>query len=179
MSSRGKGGASFPLQLLLIIALLSCPVWVITTIALLIYKGSILPYPPAALPMEIIGVVLCYGVQYFACSFGKRGNLTETTSVLIVSVVLLLIAGIGMLYYMWLQTYVMMLDLGMSASVVAINGLTVLCAIAALQSAAGSDAVMQMSPAVQQQAQQPRYPGANAGLPPLPPVTAPPGSVNQ
>ena len=178
ISSRGKGGASFPLQLLLIVALLACPVWVITTIALLIYKGTILPFQPAALPMEIIGVALVYGVQYFGCSFGKRGNLTETTSVLIVSVVLLLISGIGMFYYMWLQTYVMMLDLGMSASMLGLNGLTILFTLAALQSAAGTDTVMRMQGSPQaagiHSARQlpPNYP-------PPPPNSFVPGTAHQ
>lgn len=139
-AQRGKSGASFPLQLVLSTLIYYAPCWVIITLSLLIYKGTRLPFPPSAYGGEIAGVIMLYVLQVAACTLGKRGNLTENVGVLGVSVALLIPLVAGSVYYMWLQTYVMRLDLGVSASLLGLNSLAMLFAFQALSTASGANA---------------------------------------
>lgn len=153
-SSRGKGGASFPLQLMLLISLGFAPVWLIITIALLIYKATVLPYADYAFGLEVVAPVLFFIVHFLSFKFGTRGNLTESLPILVVALILMLITSFGSIYYMWLQTYVLRLDLGISAASLGINGLTVLLYLVALRNASGggvADMSPQFIPQLQQQ----------------------------
>lgn len=131
-------GASFPLQLFLIINHLYCPFWGLLTLALLIFKAVNLYFPKGALAGEIIGVFLLYFVHYFSCALGKRGNLTEQLATLLVGGILQIVAAVGAIYYMWLQTYVMRLDLGFSATMLALDGAAFIFTIVAVQNVASS-----------------------------------------
>jgi hypothetical protein len=139
--------SSFPLQILLILSMYVCLVWLLLTLSLIAYKAIMLPYPPAALGCEIVAVLLMYLVQFFAVNVGKQANMTENTTALLVSVVLLLICIAGAVYFGRGQTYVMRLDMGFSFAYVAWNALAVLFAALAMQgfssaaaTAAGIDA---------------------------------------
>ena len=118
--------SSLGLQLLLITSAIFCPCWFLLTLALLIYKATFLPYPPTALGFEITCTFLVWFVQIGAVQQGKKGNLTENIPTLAVGMLLLLLVCGGAIFYMWGQTYVMMLDLGFSASLLALDGLAVL-----------------------------------------------------
>ena len=113
--------ASLPLQLIAIICALFCPIWWAITFSLLIYKITFLPFPPTAFGFEITCTVLLWIVQVGAVSHIKRGNLTEHPATLGLSVVFTVLTIAGAIYYMLLQTYVMMLDLGFSAVVLILN----------------------------------------------------------
>jgi transmembrane protein 216 len=138
-TARGKGGASFPLQLTLHLSRLFSVPWWLLTLALLIYKGVILPFPTAALPMEIVGSALVLMVHWVACDMGKKGNLTESPRLLLVSMLLMACATFGAIYFMWLQTYVMRLDLAFSAVFLGFDGLALVFSVVALQNAAGDE----------------------------------------
>ena len=127
------GSSSLFLQLLLITCAIFCPMWWILTLALLIYKAIILPYPPTALGLEITCSLLVWLVQIGAVNQGKRGNLTENIPTLAVGVLLIFVTVCGATYYMWFQTYVMMLDLGFSATLLALNGLAFIWALMTMQ----------------------------------------------
>ncbi|RNF12137.1 transmembrane protein 216 [Trypanosoma conorhini] len=127
------GGPSLSFQLLLYGSSGWSGIWFILTLALLIYKGTLLPFPPAALPMEIVSAFFLLVVDIAALSLGTRGNLTEEVGTSCLALGLLLVAAVGAVYYMWLQTYVMMLDLAFSAILLGLNILTVLAGVYALQ----------------------------------------------
>lgn len=135
-ASGSGGGASFLFQLALFFSVAWCVLWWMLTLGFLIFKAIYLPFPPAALPMEIVASVLVIVVNVFAFLIGNRGNKTENVVTLILSAVLFIIAAVGAIYYMWLQTYVLMLDLAFSAIFLGINGLTIVLAVWASQNAA-------------------------------------------
>ena len=113
--------ASLGLQLVAITTAIFCPIWWAMTLALLIYKGTFLPFPPLSFGFEIACTFLLWFVHIGAVSQTKRGNLTENTTNLALAVLLLLISIVGAVYYMILQTYVMMLDLGFSATLLCLD----------------------------------------------------------
>jgi transmembrane protein 216 len=187
-TGRGSGGVSFPLQIFLNIALVFSPFWWAITFSLLIYKGTRLPFPNAALPVEIVVSALLVGLQYIAVRFGKRGNLTESTKILLVAAALLTVASVGFIYYMWLQTYVMMLDLAFSAAQLGLNGITLLMCVVAIQNASsldmmhiptsplGAGKMMRLPAKLQEQAATPQQVNPGAQLPPQAP-SAPPANA--
>lgn len=128
---RAVGGASFAFQLLILCSLGWSAIWLILTVSFLIYKATILPFPPAAFPMEIIASFLVLGVEVIASLIGTKGNLTEDASTIVVSIGLLIVSAVGAFYFMWLQTYVMMLDLAFSA---VFFGLILLATLSGLES---------------------------------------------
>lgn len=133
--------SSFPLQLLLILAIFSVPVWFIITVALLIFKAVTLPYPPLALGFEFTATVLIYIVQYFGVTLGKRGNLMESTGTLMSGIVLLIFACVGTIYFMWFQVYVLMLDVIVSATFLTVDGFAVLLGLYAFQAIGAAGAL--------------------------------------
>lgn len=134
-TSNTGGGASFLFQLLLLFSVGWCVLWWMLTLGFLIFKAIYLPFPPAALPMEIVASVLVVVIDVFGVLIGVRGNKTENIMTLVLSAFLIAVAAVGAIYYMWLQTYVLMLDLAFSAIFLGINALTVLLAMWAAQNA--------------------------------------------
>ncbi|KAG5468568.1 hypothetical protein CUR178_01401 [Leishmania enriettii] len=130
------GGASFPYQLQLLFSIGWASIWWVVTLGLLIFKAFHLPFPPAALPMEVVASVLVLIVNAFGVLIGIRGNKTESPSTILISTALLGITTVGAIYYMWLQTYVLMLDLAFSAIYVGINGVGILLGFWATQNVA-------------------------------------------
>jgi transmembrane protein 216 len=126
--------ASLPLQLLAILSAIFCPMWFILTLALLIYKATFLIYPDAALGLEITGCLLVWLVEIGAVKLVKKGNLTENVTFLGAGLGLKLVTCIGAIYYMWLQVYVMRLDVGFSATLLTMDALAVLLGAATIQS---------------------------------------------
>ncbi|KAF8296002.1 hypothetical protein C3747_356g12 [Trypanosoma cruzi] len=129
------GGPSLSFQLLLYGSAGWSGIWFVVTLGLLIYKGSTLQFPPAALPMEIVSALLLLVIDFAALSLGTRGNLAEEVGTSCLAIGLLLVAAVGAIYYMWLQTYVMMLDLAFSAILLGLNVLAVLAGVYAVQGA--------------------------------------------
>ncbi|GET92160.1 hypothetical protein, conserved [Leishmania tarentolae] len=130
------GGASFSFHLLLFMSIGWASIWWIVTVSLLIFKALHLPFPPAALPMEIVASFLVLLVNAFGVLIGIRGNKTENTSTIVISATLLAISAVGAIYYMWLQTYVLMMDLAFSAFYLGVNGIAILLGFWATQSVA-------------------------------------------
>ncbi|KEG11847.1 transmembrane protein 216 [Trypanosoma grayi] len=127
------GGASLSFHLLLWFSCCWCVVWCIVTVALLTFKGRVLQFPPAALPVEITAAVLVLLVDVAAVSLGVRGNLMEEVRTTCLAIALLLVAAVGAVYYMWLQTYVMRLDLALSAALLGCNALAVVSGVFTVQ----------------------------------------------
>ncbi|EPY29429.1 hypothetical protein AGDE_09960 [Angomonas deanei] len=85
--------------------------------------------------MEIIACFLVMAVEGIAVVLGMRGNFTENSTTIIISICFLIVSLVGALYYMWLQTYVLKLDLVFSAILLGFNGVSVLCGAWAVQRA--------------------------------------------
>ncbi|CUI14653.1 membrane-associated protein, putative [Bodo saltans] len=137
-SARGKGGASFPLQIFLHLGRFFSVPWFVITLALLIYKGVKLPFPQdVALPLEIVSSFLVMAIHWVAVNVGIKGNLTESPRLLLLSILLNAVILFGIIYFMWLQTYVMRLDLGVSATYLSLVGLTFVFSLVGLQNIAG------------------------------------------
>lgn len=109
--------------------------WWLLTLGFLIFKALYLPFPPAALPMEIVASFLILAVNIFAFLMGVRGNKSENVAAIAISALLLVISAVGAIYYMWLQTYVLMLDLAFSAIYLGINAFSAILALGAAHSA--------------------------------------------
>lgn len=146
-TSRGKGGASFPLQLMLLVSFGICPLWMICTVSLMIYKGVAFPYADYAFGLEVSAPILFLIVHLVGFNVGKRGNLTESRRMLMVAAFLLLLCCVAAFYYMWLQTYVLMMDLYISAIYLGVCGVTILLCISAnILSGEASNAAPQVGP---------------------------------
>ena len=63
-----------------------------------IYKFTTLPYSSGTLSSELILLLLLLAVEYMRIELGKRGNLTNKTAPLVVSLLLLFPAILGTLY---------------------------------------------------------------------------------
>ncbi|RKO91830.1 hypothetical protein BDK51DRAFT_39351 [Blyttiomyces helicus] len=98
--------SSLPLQVLLYFNGLYLPVYWILTIALLIYKAQLLPYPPTAFPLEISGLVALGFLELARLFLGSRGNKTEEPLSVGVFLGLTVASAFGFLYYCIWQTYV-------------------------------------------------------------------------
>uniref|UniRef100_A0A7S1W7D2 Uncharacterized protein n=1 Tax=Neobodo designis TaxID=312471 RepID=A0A7S1W7D2_NEODS len=145
--------SSLGLQLFAILAAIFAPIWWAMTFSLLIYKITFLRYPPTAFGFEIVSTALVWITQAGAVTFIKRGNLTENPPFLALGVGFAVVTAGGAAYYMYGQTYVMMLDLGFSATMVAINGILILGGVFTMQSFGGENAQV-LAQQHQQQAQQ-------------------------
>ncbi|RNF01834.1 transmembrane protein 216, partial [Trypanosoma rangeli] len=84
-------------------------------------------------PMESVSAFLLLLVDIAALVLGTRGNLTEEVSTSCLALCLLVVASVGAAYYMWLQTYVTMLDLVFSAILLGLNILAALAGVYVVQ----------------------------------------------
>lgn len=132
---RPVGGASLLFHLLHLFSLIWSMVWLIVTITLLGIKGAKLPFTPGALPIEIISSVLVIVVNFVGCSFAKAGNLTEEIKTIAISLAFFVVAIGGIVYFMWFQSYVMILDLALSAVFLGVNGILVFSGVWAIHQA--------------------------------------------
>jgi len=121
--------SSFPLQILLSVATIMYYAWAIIILAVLIYKFSLLPYPPDAFGGEIFGLV----ATLFTSSCGRElagyGNMLELTQPLALGLFFYVISLGGNIYFLWFQTYVVLIDFIISAAVIALVGIIILLGV--------------------------------------------------
>lgn len=134
-SDRPAGGASLVFHLLLYLSFFWSLVWWVTTIVLLLIKWSKFPFINGALIIEIISSILVFIVNFLGVTFAKGGNLLEEVRTIAMSLAFLIIALGGAIYFMWFQSYVMRLDLIVSAVFLGINGFTLFGGIWAIYKA--------------------------------------------
>jgi transmembrane protein 216 len=141
---KAVAGVSFPLQFCLAFSLIYTPIWGIVSLGLMIFKAVQLPFPSVeAIVLEFIGIVILYILQWQAAELAKKGNLTELSGPLGVGTALQFLTAGGAVYYMRFQTYVMRLDLGFSAALLANIGLCCLLGLFAMHSISNSQQPMQ------------------------------------
>ncbi|TMW66476.1 hypothetical protein Poli38472_004241 [Pythium oligandrum] len=86
-------------------------VFTLVTIALFIYKGVMLPYPPTgAFTWEVVFLLLYYIISSTRLFQASKGNRTQQVAPLILSLILSIPVILCHVYYIQLQTYVVRLD---------------------------------------------------------------------
>lgn len=103
---------------------------------LLLFKGLSFPYPSGNMASEVCLLAFLTVVENVRLTLGKRGNLTERSPCLVLSLVLTVPAVLGAVYFLVWQTYVLRLDLVLAAGQVALQALQTLLAIGTLASVA-------------------------------------------
>ncbi|KAI9338087.1 hypothetical protein DFJ73DRAFT_587271 [Zopfochytrium polystomum] len=102
--------SSLPLQILLFFNSQYYVVEWLVLLGCLIYKGTFLPFPPAALQLEIFGLFPFALLEACRLFIGVRGNKLEEKGTVGIFLGLSIIAFFGHLFYCWWQTYVLVLD---------------------------------------------------------------------
>uniref|UniRef100_A0A4W5PDM6 Transmembrane protein 216 n=1 Tax=Hucho hucho TaxID=62062 RepID=A0A4W5PDM6_9TELE len=78
-----------------------------------VYKGLLLPYPPATLTLDGVLLLVFFGLESLRISYGWKGNLTECSLAMSVSV--LVPCTVLSVYYLMLQTFVLRLEFILNA----------------------------------------------------------------
>jgi len=109
------GKSSLPLQILLYFNMWWSPVWLISTLILLAYKGLTLPYPPNTYGAELIFIIALEFIDFFRIFIGTKGNKTLHLGSIIFFLLLTAVVVMGCVYFMLWQVYVMRLDVVMNS----------------------------------------------------------------
>eukprot|EP00128_Syssomonas_multiformis_P017357 Colp12_sorted_trinity150504_noHs@13357 len=121
--------SSLPLQILLYLNGWYYVFWWICEILLFVYKGSILLYPPHALGAEIFLLFVFAAVEKCRTFLGSKGNLTENSSPLSVSIAFGVPVIFAYLFYLLWQTYVLRIEAILQYIGIAFTGLEMLISV--------------------------------------------------
>ncbi|XP_068182110.1 transmembrane protein 216-like isoform X1 [Antennarius striatus] len=80
-----------------------------------LYKGILLPYPSHTLVLDVVLLLLFLGLETLRIFYGWRGNLCERSLASCVSLFLLGACASLAVYYLLLQTFVLRLEVVLSA----------------------------------------------------------------
>jgi len=83
---------------------------------LYIFKGYILPFPPRSIGPEITGIFFYMIIQYIRLKIGSNGNKTETAVYLFYCTILGIPVIVSYVFYIQLQTYVLVFDVVLNAT---------------------------------------------------------------
>lgn len=128
--------SSLPYQVLLVFGGWFYVVFAAAELFLLLFKGLSFPYPSGNMASEVCLLAFLTVIENVRLTLGKRGNLTERSPCLVLSLVLTVPAVLGAVYFLVWQTYVLRLDLVLAAGQVALQSLQTLLAISTLASVA-------------------------------------------
>uniref|UniRef100_W5LWF9 Transmembrane protein 216 n=1 Tax=Lepisosteus oculatus TaxID=7918 RepID=W5LWF9_LEPOC len=106
---------SAPLQVLLYLNGWYFAVFFIAEILMFVYKGVLLPYPPANLTLDLVLLFLFLGLEILRLFYGSKGNLCQHSLTLGLSVGLLVPCAVLSVYFLLLQTFVLRLELLLNA----------------------------------------------------------------
>mmetsp|Transcript_13725 Transcript_13725/g.25888 ORF Transcript_13725/g.25888 Transcript_13725/m.25888 type:complete len:105 (+) Transcript_13725:2140-2454(+) len=95
-----------PLQILIYFDNLYSCIYFLIELALFIYKGYTLTYPPNSIGPEIVCMFFFIALQYLRLFIGSIGNKTETVTGMAWFLGLSLPTVLACIYYLQLQTYV-------------------------------------------------------------------------
>ncbi|MBN3303662.1 TM216 protein, partial [Amia calva] len=107
--------SSTPLEVLLFLNSWYFTAFFIAEILMFIYKGVLLPYPPSNLALELLLLLLFLGVETLRLFYGSKGNLCQRRVCVCVSVCLWLPCAVLCLYFLLLQTFILRLELLLTA----------------------------------------------------------------
>lgn len=131
--------SSLPYQMFLALSKWFLPVFVLSEIIIFIFKICSLPYPFSNIVSESFLLVFYIILEYGRVMSGERGNLTEKSLFLVMSIILTLPACVVLVYLFIWQTYVLRIE------AVAIGAALTLQAIQALLSLVSLSVVSQSS----------------------------------
>ncbi|XP_070383034.1 transmembrane protein 216-like [Dermacentor albipictus] len=121
--------SSLPYQVLLVFGGWFYVLFAAVELFLLLFKGLSFPYPSGNMASEVCLLAFLTVIESVRISLGKRGNLTERSPCLALSVVLTVPSVLGALYFLLWQTYVLRLDWVLAAGQVALQALQTLLAV--------------------------------------------------
>ena len=111
----GKPSSSLPLQVLLFFDWYFSIFFFIVTIILMFYKSYGLPYPSAVWALEFVLLLCFWAWQMIKVDLGTRGNKTESSVTTLFMVLLNLPSIFAFVFYLRLQTYVLVLEVILNA----------------------------------------------------------------
>ncbi|KAM9511015.1 transmembrane protein 216-like isoform 1-T1 [Salvelinus alpinus] len=94
-----------------------------------VYKGLLLPYPPASLTLDVGLLLVFLGLESLRIFYGWKGNLTERSLAMSVSVLVLVPCTVLSVYYLMLQTFVLRLEFILNAVLLCFYSLEMLLGI--------------------------------------------------
>ncbi|KAL0973717.1 hypothetical protein UPYG_G00210000 [Umbra pygmaea] len=102
--------SSTPLQVLFYLNGWYFAAYFIAESLMFVYKGFLLPYPPANLTLDVVLLLLFVGLESLRIFYGCKGNLTERSLAMFVSLLILVLCTVLSVYYLLLQTFVLRLE---------------------------------------------------------------------
>ncbi|XP_064618148.1 transmembrane protein 216-like [Liolophura sinensis] len=107
--------SSLPYQILLYINGWYFAFFFVAEILIFAFKGETLPFPSSVLAAEVILLFILAGIEALRLFFGQKGNLTERIIGVLTSILLSVPALFGAIYLILWQTYVLRIDIVLSA----------------------------------------------------------------
>ncbi|XP_076594957.1 transmembrane protein 216 isoform X1 [Chaetodon auriga] len=107
--------SSTPLQVLLYLNSWYFAAFYLAEILIFIYKGILLPYPSDNLVLDVVLLLLFLGLETLRIFYGWKGNLCERSLASCVSLFILFPCAALAVYYLLLQTFVLRLEVILSA----------------------------------------------------------------
>eukprot|EP00730_Choanoeca_flexa_P018041 TRINITY_DN8747_c1_g1_i1.p1 TRINITY_DN8747_c1_g1~~TRINITY_DN8747_c1_g1_i1.p1 ORF type:complete len:138 (+),score=6.27 TRINITY_DN8747_c1_g1_i1:87-500(+) len=120
------------LQAILRLSSYSVWIWLAAEALLLIWKGFFLPYTDGALASEWIVLVLLQLTELTRLHWGSRGNLLQESKSLIFLLVFTIPSLLGYLFFLRWQTYVLRIEVALSAIFLTLTGIVFVLGILAL-----------------------------------------------
>ncbi|KAJ9601155.1 hypothetical protein L9F63_000675 [Diploptera punctata] len=97
-----------------------------------IFKAINLPYPTGTIISEFILLIFLSCIEALRIFLGRKGNLTERSFCVLVSIVLTIPSIFGVLYFLIWQTYVLRLEVILCAIQLTFQGLELVFALLCL-----------------------------------------------
>eukprot|EP00741_Cyanophora_paradoxa_P014313 tig00020780_g13804.t1 len=107
--------SSLPLQILIYFNIWYAFIYFWLNVAIFIYKGTWLPYPPNTLGWEIAFIIVYAVVESCRLFLGSKGNKTEQVPPMVWFLLISAAIAFGNIYYIYLQIYVLRVDVVINA----------------------------------------------------------------
>ncbi|XP_010902963.2 transmembrane protein 216 [Esox lucius] len=121
--------SSTPLQVLLYLNGWYFAAYFLAESLMFVFKGLMLPYPTANLTLDVVLLLLFLGLESLRIFYGWKGNLTERSLAMFVSVLILVLCAVLSVYYLLLQTFVLRLEFILNAVLLCFYSLEMLLGI--------------------------------------------------
>ncbi|CAG9318322.1 unnamed protein product [Blepharisma stoltei] len=126
---KSKPNSSLPLQVLIFLDEYYTWFWFLISLSMFVIKGYSLEYPKYTVGGEVAGIFLVTAVQQYRLFLGSVGNKTEGVIYLVWFIIFSIPPIIGAIYYIVIQTYVLILDVIINAAFLVLVGLECLMSI--------------------------------------------------
>ncbi|KAJ8015078.1 hypothetical protein DPEC_G00022390 [Dallia pectoralis] len=124
--------SSTPLQVLLYLNGWYFAAFFLAEGLMFVYKGLTLPYPTANLTLDVVLLLLFLGLESLRIFYGWKGNLTERSLAMFVSLLILVLCAVLSVYYLLLQTFVLRLEFILNAILLCFYSLEMLLGIVSI-----------------------------------------------